>query len=98
MVSAEGINSQDGTAESLQYIPVLFEVVCAEGINSAGDIGIGEIQMLPIRYRLSICRTPPPLQAEQFRWLIHSWTSPAHILASYLFLLAYLCHRIRFFK
>ena len=37
MVSAEGINSQDGTAESLQYIPVLFEVVCAEGINSAGD-------------------------------------------------------------
>ena len=34
---AEGINSQDGTAESLQYIPVLFEVVCAEGINSAGD-------------------------------------------------------------
>jgi hypothetical protein len=38
VVSAEGINSQDGTAESLQYIPVLFEVVCAEGINSAGDI------------------------------------------------------------
>ena len=37
VVSAEGINSQDGTAESLQYIPVLFEVVCAEGINSAGD-------------------------------------------------------------
>ena len=32
MVSAEGINSQDGTAESLlQYIPVLFEGVCAEG-------------------------------------------------------------------
>ena len=36
VVSAEGINSQDA-AESLRYSRVLFEVVCAEGINSAGD-------------------------------------------------------------
>ena len=46
VVSAEGINSQDGTAEALRYSRVLFEVVCAEGINSAGDTGVGPDALL----------------------------------------------------
>jgi hypothetical protein len=40
VVSAEGINSQDGCYSVSWQCLVLFEVVCAEGIiiNSAGDI------------------------------------------------------------
>ena len=37
VVSAEGINSQDGWYSASWQCLVLFEVVCAEGINSAGD-------------------------------------------------------------
>ena len=37
VVSAEGINSQDGLSWKCLKDTVLFEVVCAEGINSAGD-------------------------------------------------------------
>ena len=43
---AEGINSQDGLSWQCLKNTVLSEGVCAEGINSAGDIQLSHVSNL----------------------------------------------------